>query len=289
MIRVNGLGKSFDKLSAVKDVSFHVEKQDIFGIVGPDGAGKTTLIRMICGLMTPDKGEVLILGHTSRQIEKIKEYLGYMPQRFSLYGDLTVWENICFFGFMYQLSREVIKDRAEGILEITRLLPFKDRYADNLSGGMKQKLALTCALVTRPSILVLDEPTYGVDPEFRKEFWRILYQLNREGITILISTPYMDEAELCMKVAFIDNGYIKALDSPANLKKNFPYLVLEASCKNTDIKYLHKIPGVLDAYFYGDKYHLIVNKEINYLYLRKWLKDFREIKPSMEDVFVNLS
>lgn len=289
MIRVMGLSKSFGKIFAVNDVTFQVEKQEIFGLVGPDGAGKTTLMRMICGLITPDRGEVIVLGHKSRQIETAKKNLGYMPQRFSLYGDLTVWENIRFFGSMYQLEIEIIKKRAEEILAITRLLPFKDRFADNLSGGMKQKLALTCALVTRPSVLVLDEPTYGVDPESRKEFWRILYRLNKEGMTILISTPYMDEAELCMKVAFIDQGYIKALDSPVNLKREFPYTVLEVSSQKWKVEDLKKIPGIRDVYFFGDKYHLIVNRESNYNYFQGWVNDYREIKPSMEDVFVYLS
>ncbi len=296
MIKAKGLSKAFGNISAVKDVDLHVEKQDIFGLVGPDGAGKTTLMRMVCGLISPDQGQVFLLGRSFKEIEQIKDGLGYMPQRFSLYGDLTVWENIHFFGSMYNLSREVITKRADNILDITRLLPFKDRFADNLSGGMKQKLALTCALVTRPSVLVLDEPTYGVDPESRKEFWKILYHLNREGMTIFVSTPYMDEAELCMKVAFIDQGNIKALDSPLNLKKNFPYTVLELVCKNADTASLKAIPGILDAYFFGDRYHLIAEKSSNHLRLREELTkigllrpDLKVIAPSMEDVFVSLA
>lgn len=296
MIRVSGLGKSFGRVSAVKEISFHVEKQDIFGLVGPDGAGKTTLMRMICGLIAPDKGQVSLLDRTFREIEQIKDGLGYMPQRFSLYGDLTVWENIHFFGSMYKLSREVITSRAEDILGLTKLLPFKNRIADNLSGGMKQKLALTCALVTRPSVLILDEPTYGVDPESRKEFWKILYRLNKEGMTILVSTPYMDEAELCMKVAFIDQGSLKALDSPLNLKSNFPYTVLELVCKDADTALLKNIPCVLDAYFFGDRYHLVVQKSTNHARLLEKLTKtgfpqltLRAINPSMEDIFVSLA
>ncbi len=296
MIKAKGLSKAFGKISAVKDVDLHVEKQDIFGLVGPDGAGKTTLMRMVCGLISPDQGQVFLLGRSFKEIEQIKDGLGYMPQRFSLYGDLTIWENVHFFGSMYNLSREVITKRADSILDITRLLPFKDRFANNLSGGMKQKLALTCALVTRPSVLVLDEPTYGVDPESRKEFWKILYHLNREGMTIFVSTPYMDEAELCMKVAFIDQGNIKALDSPLNLKKNFPYTVLELVCKNVDTASLKAIPGILDAYFFGDRYHLIAEKSSNHLRLREELAktglprpDLKVIAPSMEDVFVSLA
>jgi len=297
MITTTGLSKSFGANVAVDNVSIQVRKQEIFGLVGPDGAGKTTLMRMICGLIVPDSGQVKIMDFPRQQIEKAKEHLGYMPQRFSLYGDLTVMENIFFFGSMYKLDRKTIKQRAEEILQITNLLPFKDRLADNLSGGMKQKLSLTCALVTRPSILVLDEPTYGVDPESRKEFWKILYHLNKEGITILISTPYMDEAELCQVVAFMNKGQIKAIDSPVNLKQNFHYRVLEV---NADIKYLDifdGLPGIVDASFFGDKIHIVADKTKNtgeaarQLLAEKGIKNtvIREIPPSIEDIFIFLA
>lgn len=297
MITTTGLSKSFGANVAVDNVSIQVRKQEIFGLVGPDGAGKTTLMRMICGLIVPDSGQVKIMDFPRQQIEKAKEHLGYMPQRFSLYGDLTVMENIFFFGSMYKLDRKTIKQRAEEILQITNLLPFKDRLADNLSGGMKQKLSLTCALVTRPSILVLDEPTYGVDPESRKEFWKILYHLNKEGITILISTPYMDEAELCQVVAFMNKGQIKAIDSPVNLKQNFHYRVLEV---NADIKYFDifdGLPGIVDASFFGDKIHIVADKTKNtgeaarQLLAEKGIKNtvIREIPPSIEDIFIFLA
>lgn len=297
MITTTGLSKSFGANVAVDNVSIQVRKQEIFGLVGPDGAGKTTLMRMICGLIVPDSGQVKIMDFPWQQIEKAKEHLGYMPQRFSLYGDLTVMENIFFFGSMYKLDRKTIKQRAEEILQITNLLPFKDRLADNLSGGMKQKLSLTCALVTRPSILVLDEPTYGVDPESRKEFWKILYHLNKEGITILISTPYMDEAELCQVVAFMNKGQIKAIDSPVNLKQNFHYRVLEVKA---GIKYLDifdGLPGIVDASFFGDKIHIVADKTKNtaeaarQLLAEKGIKNtvVREIPPSIEDIFIFLA
>ena len=194
MIRIEGITKKFDGNTALDNVSLHVRDKEIFGLVGPDGAGKTTLLRIVCGLITPGGGQVFIDGRL--QTGRTAGNLGYMPQRFSLYGDLTVQENIDFFGAMYSLSRKIIRQRAEEVFAITKLAPFTDRFADNLSGGMKQKLALTCALITRPSVLILDEPTYGVDPESRKDFWMILYRLNQEGRTILVSTPYMDEAEL---------------------------------------------------------------------------------------------
>lgn len=295
MIRTVGLSKTFGKINAVSDVDLHVQKQDIYGLVGPDGAGKTTLMRMICGLITPDRGQVIILGESN--LEKIKDSLGYMPQRFSLYGDLSVMENISFFGSMYKLDTRTIRERAEEILDLTNLSPFKDRFADNLSGGMKQKLALTCALVTRPSLLVLDEPTYGVDPEFRKEFWRILYRLNKEGMTILISTPYMDEAELCMKIAFMDKGRIVAVNSPVGMREIFPYSILELRTKTAGQEIFAEIPQILDAYFFGDRYHLVVEKGQKSLAVvadslrRKGMaiEAISEIAPSMEDVFVSLA
>ena len=237
------------------------------------------------------------MGRPPDHLEAAREDLGYMPQRFSLYGDLTVMENINFFGAMYKLKKDVIRQRAEEILALTNLLEFKDRLADNLSGGMKQKLALTCALVTRPSLLVLDEPTYGVDPRARKEFWKILYRLNKEGKTILVSTPYMDEAELCRRVAFLDRGRITAADSPAALRAGFPYTVLELKAAGVRTETLKGLDGAMDAYFYGDRYHLVLNKLSGCIEkIEQQLAEYgvdvtfqREIAPSMEDVFVSLA
>lgn len=220
-----------------------------------------------------------------------------MPQRFSLYGDLSIIENIAFFGSMYRLDGKTIRQRADQILEVTNLLPFKNRLADRLSGGMKQKLALTCALITRPAILLLDEPTYGVDPESRKEFWKILYQLNQEGMTILTSTPYMDEAELCHQVAFINNGQLLVQDSPAGLKKQFLHPILELKSGIRDPYFFSQTPGVIDASFYGYKYHLVVedaqrSRQSIESYLREQnIEDYaiQEVAPSMEDLFVYLA
>ncbi|KJS22301.1 MAG: multidrug ABC transporter ATPase [Clostridiaceae bacterium BRH_c20a] len=295
MINATGVSKSFGHIQAVKAVDLHVTKQEICGLVGPDGAGKTTLIRMICGLITPDKGQVAILG-VAPDILAERENLGYMPQRFSLYGDLTVIENINFFGAMYKLDKKVIIQRADEILAITNLIEFKDRFADNLSGGMKQKLALTCALVTRPKILVLDEPTYGVDPESRKEFWRILYHLNKEGMTILTSTPYMDEAELCTKVAFIDRGRVVKIDSPQGLKEKFPFTILELQAQTKNKTILQKLAGVQDFYFFGDRYHLVLEETTTLDDVRQALeqqgiliRSLKIIGPSMDDIFVSLA
>ncbi len=296
MIQATNLSKSFKKVQAVRNVALDVAKGSIFGLVGPDGAGKTTLMRMICGLIAPDRGEVLLMGSPPDKLDAQRENLGYMPQRFSLYGDLTIMENINFFGSLYSLNRKLIRERADEILEITNLIGFKDRFADQLSGGMKQKLALTCALVTRPSILVLDEPTYGVDPESRKEFWKILYRLNKEGRTILVSTPYMDEAELCTKVAFMDQGRVSAVDSPAALKTKFPYQILELEAE-IEARIFQEIPEIVDYYFYGNRYRLVAEKSLEIKQMiehrlgerKVEFQVLQEIPPSMEDVFVSLA
>ncbi len=295
MIKTVELSKSFGPLQAVRAVNLQVEKQEICGLVGPDGAGKTTLMRMVCGLITPDKGRVLILDVVPERLAE-REKLGYMPQRFSLYGDLTVMENINFFGAMYKLDRKTIIKRADEILEITGLIQFKKRLADNLSGGMKQKLALTCALVTRPKILVLDEPTYGVDPGSRKEFWRILYNLNRDGMTILISTPYMDEAELCTKVAFMDQGRIVTINSPQVLKDKYPFTILELKAEVKQTAFLRDLAGVEDSYLLGERYHLVLEEpdrveDIRYALEQRGIpvESLQVIRPSMDDIFVSLA
>ncbi len=297
MIVTNGLSKDFGATTALKDINLHVQRGDIWGLVGPDGAGKTTLIRCICGLIEPDKGEVRLLGHTPGKVDSVSQRMGYMPQRFSLYGDLTVMENIYFFGAMYGLDKKLINDRAEEILALTGMNAFKSRLADKLSGGMKQKLALTSALITRPEILLLDEPTYGVDPESRKEFWKILYRLNQDGMTIMVSTPYMDEAELCSQVAFINAGMIKAIDSPVKLRQCFGHRVLEVRADSKDPALMAGIPGLLDISFFGYKYHVVVDDVQSsrenierHLHQQNIVNiNIVEVSPSMEDVFVALA
>lgn len=297
MIVTNNISKSFGKLPAVVSVDLHVQAGAIFGLVGPDGAGKTTLLRIICGLITPDEGEVSLAGYPSGKMEQAKESLGYMPQRFSLYGDLTIMENINFFAAMYKLDKHTVMERANEILSLSNLSDFKQRFADDLSGGMKQKLALTCALITRPKLLVLDEPTYGVDPESRQEFWKILYRLNQEGMTVLVSTAYMDEAELCNQVAFINEGRIKANDSPAGLRKSFGHRILEVRAVVRDPDMLNDLHQVLDVSFFGYKYQVVVDDvlvatEAITKHLREkniTLVSINEVSPSMEDVFVLLA
>lgn len=297
MIQAEDVTRVFGRLTAVNRVNLRIERGEIFGLVGPDGAGKTTLLRILCGIVAPTAGRVTFADPASGNGQKARPVLGYMPQRFSLYGDLTVLENVDFYGALYELDRETIRRRADELLLLTGLIGFKQRFADNLSGGMRQKLALTCALLARPEVLILDEPTYGVDPEYRKEFWKILYQLNREGITIIVSTPYMDEAELCRKVAFIDRGSIIAVDTPGNLKKKCPHRILELKAEARDLDFLGDLPEVVEAGFFGDKYHVAVREvepamaAITALLAEKkiGLIKLEEIPPSMEDVFVSLA
>jgi len=294
MIRLENISKTFPPIKALDRVSLQVNKQDIFGLIGPDGAGKTTLMRITCGLMSPDEGKVWLMNQAPEHMDP--QNLGYMPQRFSLYPDLTIQENIEFFGSLYGLSKQVIRRRAGEILEITNLSAFTDRFAGSLSGGMKQKLALTCALITRPAILVLDEPTYGVDPQSRQDFWRILYQLNHQGMTIMVSTPYMDEAELCTRVAFINQGSVLACDTPQNLKAPFSQRVLEVRTSSQDPRLFDKLEAVEDASFYGYKYRLVVKdgprgKQAVQSYLAAQGLDgvIEPAVPAMEDLFVILT
>lgn len=291
MIQLQDINMNFGSIQALAGVNLQVAQGEIFGLVGPDGAGKTTLMRIICGLVSPVQGRVTLLGTDPEHIER--QDLGYMPQRFSLYGDLTVQENIDFFGSLYSLKREVIRSRSREILKVTGLLPFTSRLAAGLSGGMKQKLSLTCALITRPALLILDEPTYGVDPQSRKEFWRILYELNHQGMTIMVSTPYMDEAELCTRVAFLNSGRLLACDTPSSLKSPFDGRVFEVRTTATDPGLFAKLPEVDDASFFGYKYRLIVKDPVTaQIAIPSYLNglglpfDMQMVTPEMEDIFV---
>ena len=290
MIELTEVSKSFGPVTALEQVNLAVAANDIFGLIGPDSAGKTTLLRIITGLLDPDQGSVTLGGKPPAQSDRME--FGYMPQKFSLYGDLTITQNISFFGALYGLKKAVIEERAREILGITGLLPFQSRLADQLSGGMKQKLALTCALITRPGLLLLDEPTYGVDPVSRKDFWQILYRLNQEGMTIVVATPYMDEAELCHTVGFMSQGRLIAVDSPGRLIDIYAGKVLEIRAPVKDPYFFDMLPEVEDASFFGYKYHLTVKdmdsgRTAIADFLRAQGLDYqlKQITPSMDDVY----
>src|SRR5690606_17260965 len=232
-IRTDRLTKSFDELTAVYNLTLSVPEGEIFGLVGPDGAGKTTTMRLLTSIMDPSSGDAWIAGHhTVKEAEAIKEKIGYMSQRFGLYPDLSVMENIDFYADIYSVPRKGRKEKIEELLAFSNLTPFKKRLAGNLSGGMKQKLGLSCALVHTPAVLFLDEPTNGVDPVSRRDFWRILYQLLREKVTIFISTAYLDEAERCNRLAFIDRGKLLALGTPEEVKKLMRGTILQVRSDN---------------------------------------------------------
>lgn len=228
MIHARDISKSFGETRAVTDLSFSVSGGEIFGIVGPDGAGKSTLLRMIAGILPPDSGSIEVGGvDVAGDPFMIKENLAYMPQRFGLYEDLTVEENIHFFGRVFGVSRREIRERETGLYEFSRLGPFRDRLAGKLSGGMKQKLGLACCLVHRPGLILLDEPTNGVDPVSRREFWKILYGLLAEGVTIVVSTAYLDEAERCNRVALMYEGRFVVTGSPTEIKAGIGRALVE--------------------------------------------------------------
>ena len=228
-IEISGLSHSYGAVDAVRELDLRIETNEMFALVGPDGAGKTTTIRLLCGILKPRAGAVRIFGHElARDLPWVKEQIGYLSQRFSLYGDLTVDENIEFFARIHGVRD--FQDRRQELLAFTRLLPFRGRQAERLSGGMKQKLALACTLVHRPRIIFLDEPTTGVDPVSRREFWIILSHLLREGITIVMSTPYLDEAERATRVGLMNAGRLMAAERPARIKAEMKGAVLEIVC-----------------------------------------------------------
>ena len=235
-IDVRHLTKTFGKFVAVDDVSFHVNKGEVYGWLGPNGAGKTTTIRMLLGLLKPSSGEARVLGYDpARQTKAMQARVGYMSQLFTLYEDLTARENIRFYGRAYGLSRARLRDREAEIIEMAGLQGREDALTRNLSGGWKQRLALGCAIVHRPSVVFLDEPTAGVDPISRRQFWDLIYGMAKQGVTVLVTTHYMDEAELCQRVGFLSRGQLVALDTPDALKQTQMYgQVLEINVDDPD-------------------------------------------------------
>jgi len=295
-VKIENLTKSFADIRAVDDISFNVGKGEMFGLVGPDGAGKTTTIRNLCGLIRPDSGNITLLDiDLIKHKKEAQNKIGYLSQKFSLYGDLSVDENIEFFADIHGVKNYF--DRRNELLEFTRLTPFRDRPADKLSGGMKQKLALACSLIHRPQILFLDEPTTGVDPVSRRDFWKILSGLIKEGITILMSTPYLDEAERCNHVALMNKGKILGLDTPQNIKKSIDREVIEIVCPEARKAYkiIKGDPG-FEAQLFGDRIDIVVKNSdarlnnILDLFNQKGISvtSYRVIPPSLENVFIHL-
>ncbi len=260
-LELDRVTKRFGATEAVSGVSYAVGRGEMFGLIGPDGAGKTTTIRLLCGLLKADSGSIRVLGSDPfRQRYAITTKVGYFSQRFSLYGDLTIDENIAFFAEIHGVAR--YRDRRDRLLDMMQLTPFRGRLADRLSGGMKQKLALACTLVHEPEIILLDEPTTGVDPVSRREFWRLLSEFLSQGITILMATPYLDEAERCSRVALMSQGRILALDEPNALRAAFPDDLLEmlADPQDAAIQAVRRDAAVLDVQSFGERLHIRVTR-----------------------------
>lgn len=291
-ILVEGVTKSYTvgkkKTVALNQISFDVAPGTLFGLIGPDGAGKTSLFRILTSLLLPDEGKVWVDGlDVLTDYKTLRQRIGYMPGKFSLYTDLTIQENIEFFASLFGTSFEANYDLIKDLY--VQIEPFKDRRAGKLSGGMKQKLALCCALIHRPNILFLDEPTTGVDAVSRKEFWEMLQLLKAEGITIIVSTPYMDEANLCDKVALIQAGKILQIDTPKHIVENFSKSIYAAKSPNMLqlLKKLEQDPTVEHAYPFGEFHHVVMKQHnqtmssIDYMFAEK-------ILPNIEDVFIDL-
>jgi drug efflux transport system ATP-binding protein len=298
-IQAQGLTRRFGATVAVNDLSLHLAPGEIFALLGPDGAGKTTTLRMLSGAIAPTRGTITIEGiDLSRDPERVHEHVGYMPQRFSLYGDLTVQENLDFYAHLFSVPPEVLAERSRQLLEFSGLTTFRGRLAAQLSGGMKQKLALACTLVHEPRVLLLDEPTAGVDPVSRREFWRILYELNRRGVTILVSTTYMDEAERCTTVGLLYAGELIAVEDPGMMKRRMHGDVVEfvAEPKAAARRIIDRSPEILTGTVIGDRFHVVVADAAAALpVLTRRLaaegvrvRDAGQVPPSLEDVFVSM-
>jgi len=296
VISTTGLTRTFGELRAVSDVALEVRGGEMFGLVGPDGAGKSTIIRMLCGILTPTAGGGTIFGKDLvAGRDALKKDIGYLSQKFTLYGDLSVDENIEFFAELHHVRE--YRDLREQLLDFTQLKPFRDRLAEKLSGGMKQKLALICTLIHRPRIIFLDEPTTGVDPVSRRELWGLLQKLNADGMTIILCTPYLDEAERCGRVAFIHGGRLMQVDTPPNLKKLMPGLLVEIVCHEPRraLDVLNAHGSFPQSQVFGDRVKVIVDSEESLGPLVAALegasvgiRSRRFVTPSLEDVFIYL-
>ena len=294
IVAAQGLTRRFGALTAVDHLDLEVAQGEIFALVGPDGAGKTTTMRMLCGLMDPTEGRAMVAGFdVSKNPDAVKDQIGYMAQRFGLYGDLTVDENMAFYGDLFGVIGRERTELSTRLLHMTRMEPFRKRQAAKLSGGMKQKLALMCTLLHKPRVLFLDEPTNGVDPVSRRDFWAILYQLISDGLTVLVSTAYMDEAERANRVGMMHRGRMIRCDSPTALKES-----LDETCYRVHFPHpeearpmLERQPGVLGVHHAGIEYHLFVDERVTTVDKLQTVTPFtyQKITPSLEDVFIALA
>ena len=293
-VELIGVGKRLGTTRALNGITLRIASGEMFGVIGPDGAGKTTLLRLICGLIQPDEGTVRLQGVDPAQTRTVAtSSIGYVSQRFSLYGDLSIDENVEFFARLHGVSD--FHQRRTRLLELTGLLPFRKRLADRLSGGMKQKLALACTLVHEPPVLVLDEPTTGVDPVSRREFWKLLAEFRAQGLTIVMATPYLDEAERCGRVALISHGRVLAVDEPGRLQASLGGAVLEivASPVRDALDLIRREVGSDRAESFGDRLHVRVDDDtvagaLHDVLIRAGIRvlQIRRVMPSLEDVFI---
>jgi ABC-type multidrug transport system ATPase subunit len=283
-VSIKNINKKYKEIVALDNISFEVEKGELFGLIGPDGAGKTSLFRILTTLILPDSGKATVDGlDVINDYKELRKRIGYMPGRFSLYQDLTVEENLNFFATVFNTTVEENYDLIKDIYQ--QIEPFKTRRAGKPSGGMKQKLALSCALIHKPSVLFLDEPTTGVDPVSRKEFWEMLKKLKEQDITIIVSTPYMDEATLCDRIALIQHGKIFSIETPENIIANYPKKLYSAESDNNYnlLEQLRKNILVDSVYMFGDCLHVTFKDEVD-----SNISGLKEIKPSVEDCFIRL-
>ncbi|MDR0506731.1 MAG: ABC transporter ATP-binding protein [Dysgonamonadaceae bacterium] len=295
MLTVNNISKKYNTVQALSNVSFNVGKGEIFGLIGPDGAGKTTLFRILTTLILADSGTANLNGwDVVKDYLKIRNNAGYMPGRFSLYQNMTVEENLEFFATLFHTSISENYDLVKDIY--SQIEPFKNRMAGKLSGGMKQKLALSCALIHRPLALFLDEPTTGIDPVSRKELWAMLRGLKSQGITIVVSTPYMDEAMLCDRIAFIQQGKILTINTPEKIIAAFPHRIYSVETNDIylTLNKLRQNPAIRSVFSFGDALHVIfengkLNKDENNSQLSTLNLQFKEIMPTIEDCFMEMS
>ena len=303
-VTVSNINKSYSSVRALKNLSFNVNRGEIYGIIGPDGAGKTTLFRILTTLLLADSGTATVDGvDVVKDYKKIRNTIGYMPGKFSLYQDLTVEENLKFFATIF---RTTIEENYHLIEDIYRQIePFKKRRAGKLSGGMKQKLALSCALIHKPTVLFLDEPTTGVDPVSRKEFWDMLMKLKAQGITILVSTPYMDEATLCDRIALIFNGEFMQVDTPQNIIDGYSETLWSVQTDQMSglLKELQNNPSVKSAYSFGESIHITIDNgeltidngklqiknEDSHCQLSTVNCQLKKVQPTVEDCFIQLT